>query len=185
MELRVRSGPRGARFPLPLEDTLNGIERSERDDAIGLAAWRLLAEALGRGLPPPAVLLLGSDVVHLVDVVPLLRAGEKLDGRGVAGFASLPNVEVMALIGVLQRRSRGVPNGRFGVAFLEWPDGRWWLAQRPVHEQPEGRLALDPLVEVNVERAVDGRGKPGGIGGWFRRARVEGLRASLSSALDN
>ncbi len=182
MQLRVRSGPRNARFDPPTAG-LDGVR--ELDDALGLCVWRVLAEALTRGDPPPVALLLTGDLAHLVDVVPLLRAGEALDGRGVAGFASLPGVLVVAVVGLLTRRHRGAPNGRFAVAFLEWPDGRWWLARAALVEDGE-RLALDPLADVTVERAVDGLGKPGGIGGWFRRARVEGLRAELTPAdVDN
>lgn len=175
MQLRVRTGPRRARF----DPHIVGLdEPRELDDALGLCVWRVLAEAIDRGSPPPAVLLLTPEQAHLVDVVPLLKVGEALDGRGVSGFASLPGVEVMALVGLLTRRQRGRTEGRFAVAFLEWPDGRWWLARRALVPVGAG-LGLDPLMEVMVERAVDGHGKPGGIGGWFRRARVEGLRAEM------
>lgn len=155
------------------------------DDALGLAIWRMLAEALGRGVPPPAVVLLTDEQVHLVDIVPLLQGGETLDGRGIAGFAGVAGVETMAVLGVLTRRHRGVPSGRFAVAFVEWPDGRWWLGRRAIVDGPGGRLGVDPLAEVEVDRAVDGASKPGGLGGWFRRVRVEGLRVELRQEIEN
>jgi hypothetical protein len=189
MQLRVRTGSRHARFPSTGGDTpavdATPDELRAPDDALGLAVWRMLAEALERGVPPPAVLLLTAEHAHLVDIVPLLKDGEKLDGRGVAGFASVEGVEAMAAVGVLTRRHRGVPSGRFALAFLEWPDGRWWLGRRAVVEAEGPRLVLDPLAEVEVERAVDGASKPGGLGGWFRRVRLEGLRAELHSGVEN
>jgi len=168
-----------------LADGAAPLDPRAADDALGLAVWRMLAEALQRGMPPPAVLLLTAEHAHLVDIVPLLKQGEKLDGRGVAGFASIEGVEAMAAVGVLTRRHRGVPSGRFGLAFLEWPDGRWWLGRRAMAEAEGGRPALDPLAEVEVERAVDGASKPGGLGGWFRRVRLEGLRAELHTEVEN
>ncbi|MSP56536.1 MAG: hypothetical protein EXR69_13190 [Myxococcales bacterium] len=175
MQLRVRTGPRSTRFDPPIAEA---AEPGELDDALGLCVWRVLAEAISRGSPPPAILLLTPEQAHMVDLVPLLKAGESLNGRGVSGLASLPGVDAMALVGLLTRRQRGRTEGRVAVAFLEWPDGRWWLARRALVPLGSG-IGLDPLKDVTVERAVDGHGKPGGIGGWFRRARVEGLRVEL------
>lgn len=156
----------------------------EGDDVLGLGVVRLLTQAMTRGTPPPAVVLLTSENVYIVDVVPLLQAGERLDGRAVAAFASLDDVQVMAVVGLLTRTAPGAEPTRCAVAFLEWPDGRWWLGRRAVLQQ-DGAFSLDPLAELDVERAVDGLSKPRGLGGWFRRVRVEGLQAHLGLRSDS
>lgn len=181
MQLRVRSGPRAAVVPVGFEPS--GLEPAERarlaDDALGLAVMRLLMGAFGAGAPPPAAVLFGGEHVHIVELLPLLRAGEALDGRGVSGLASVPDVVAMAVVGVFTRSGPGAAPTRYAVAFVEWSDGRWWLGRRSVVEA-DGAVQLNPLAEVEVERAVDGAGKPRGLGGWFRRVRVEGLSARLS-----
>ncbi len=177
MQVRVRFGSRSPTFAAPGDGT-------EGDDALGLSVARLLTQALTRGTPPPAVLLLTGENVYIIDVVPLLQGGERLDGRAIAAFASLADVQVMAVVGVLTRTVRGAEPARCAVAFLEWPDGRWWLGRRAVVQQ-EGGFVLDPLAELDVERAVDGLSKPRGLGGWFRRVRVEGLQAHLGLGSDS
>ncbi len=130
------------------------------------------------------MLLLTDEEAHLIDIGPLLKEGESLHGRAVSALASVAGVEAMACVGLLTRRQRGLPPTRFAVAFVEWPDGRWWLARRALVEEG-GRLVVDALAEVDVERAVDGASKPGGLGGWFRRVRMEGLRVVLSRDVEN
>lgn len=178
MKLRVRSGPRAAAFAAAFElADASDAERSRlADDALGLGVMRLLMAAFTAAPPPPAAVLIGADRVHIVELLPLLRAGHGMDGRGVAGLASVEALEAMAVVGVFTRSGPAAPAARYAVAFLEWPDGRWWLGRRAVTDA-DGRL--DPLAEVEIERAIDGVGKPRGLGGWFRRVRVEGLSATL------
>ena len=177
MQVRVRFGSRFPTFPTTGEG-------ADGDDVLGLAVARLLTQAMTQGSPPPAVLLLTGENLYVVDIVPLLQAGERLDGRAIAAFASLDDVRVMAVVGLLTRRSRGAQPSRCAVAYLEWPDGRWWLGRRTLVGQ-DGGFTLDPLAELEVERAVDGRSKPRGLGDWFRRVRVEGLRAQLGLGSDS
>lgn len=181
MQLRVRSGPRAAVLSAGLEPV--GVEPAEAarlaDDALGLAVMRLVMGAFAGGAPPPAAMLFTDEQVHIVELLPLLRAGEPMDGRGVAGLASVPDVACMAVVGVFTRSGPGVAPTRHAVAFVEWPDGRWWLGRRVVVEDA-GQVRLDALAEVEIERAIDGAGKPRGLGGWFRRVRVEGLAARLT-----
>jgi hypothetical protein len=60
------------------------------------------------------------------------------------------------------------------VVYLEWPDNRWWTAWQAL--DADGAPVGD---EPQVRRAVEGYPRPGGMGGWFARARREGLRLNL------
>lgn len=161
--LRLRSGPRLPRFP-----------RSD-DDALGLAAWKMLEDAVRAGRAGPGLLVLTPDQVYAADLRPVV-ADPRVLHRAIATLASLEGAEAVALLGVLTRRKVGLPAWPFAVAFLEWPDGRWWLAHRRVLQG--GGFA--PAFDVETQRAVDDLPRPGGLGGWFTRARVEGLRARLT-----
>lgn len=161
LRLSVRTGPREPRFP-------------HDDDALGLVVWGMVADAVGRRAAPPAVFLFTEREAHLVDLRPVVKDRAQAHRR-IAGFAGMEGVEALGLVGVLVRRKRGMPTWRYAVAFLEWPDGRWWLGHRRVMEDG----TFSPLFDVEVQRAVDGAALPGGLGGWFRRARIEGLRATM------
>jgi hypothetical protein len=55
--------------------------------------------------------------------------------------------------------------------FIEWPDGAWWLWARPLRD----RVIRDDL-PPEIRAAWDGWPRPSGLGGFWTRARVEGLR---------
>lgn len=157
------------------------IQHLERDaafphdgDALGEALWARLRSELPRGVPRPALLTLFSESVQVIDLLPILRSGQDVH-RACAAFASQEGAQALAAVGVMNRRRAGTVLGHFGVAFVEWPDGRWWCCTRPL--DPLGR----PLEgsEDDVQRAVDGAAKPGGLGAWFRRARYEQLNVRI------
>lgn len=144
------------------------------DDVFGRNLLARVLRAAGRGPLPPAVLLLGDDV-RIVYAGPLLAA-TKDRHRVLASLAGQPGVEAIAILGRFTQRQPGTEARPLAGVFVEWADGRWWASWRPV--EPGGRLI--PTDEDEVLRAIDGRPRPGGLGGWFSRARFEGLRAELT-----
>jgi hypothetical protein len=143
------------------------------DDAFGRELLDRVLKAATRGPLPPAVLLLGEEV-RVVYVGPLLAA-VKDRHRVIASLAGQPGVEAVAILGRFTQRQQGLEPRALAGVFIEWTDGRWWASWRPV--EPSGRLI--PTDEEEILRAVDGRSRPRGLGGWFSRARFEGLRADL------
>ncbi len=162
IRLRIRVGPRDPqRFP-------------REDDALGQALESMVDHALQQGVPPPALLAFREDKVELIDLVPIIKAGERLD-YFIAGVAGRQNTEALAFIGVLSLLHTGRPRGKAGVVFIEWPDNRWWHTFRPLDAD------MSPLQGVPriVHRAVDGMPRPGGLGGWFSRSRYLRIKIQL------
>jgi hypothetical protein len=145
------------------------------DDAFGRGLVARVLKVVGRGPLPPAVFLFRADDVQIIYVAPLL-AGVKDPHRVLASLAGQPGVESMAILGRFTQRQKGAEPRRLAGTFVEWADGRWWASWRPVDNA--GRLI--PTDEDEVLRAVDHRSRPGGLGGWFTRARFEGIRAELT-----
>ncbi len=156
VRVRLAHAPRDPDFP-------------DGDDALGTAVWGRLVQAVGKGPVRPMLVAVFAEVAQLVDLPPVLAAGDP--HRGIAAFASQPGAVALAAAGVMVRRNGGRVVGRFAMVFIEWPDGRWWSCDHPL--DAEGALLSG--VEADVQRAVDGAPKPGGLGGWFRRARFEQL----------
>jgi len=156
IKLRVGWEPRVPRFP-------------RGDDALGHVLHELLIGRWANGAPRPTAFLMRADLVEIVDLPPLLQNGP-LVHRLFSALAGQEGVEAMAVVGVMHWRRP--PVARFSVTFVEWSDGRWWLARRRVDDD-------DPVDEV--QRAVDGSPRPGGLGGWFSRARFEGIRARIET----
>ena len=158
------------------------------DDALGERLLSLLIERLRplggapRRPPRPALFLFSSDVVRIVDLLPLLRAGGDIH-RAIAAFAGLDGVEALGLVGVLDRRSRrralasSGPVERVAACFIEWSDGRWWLGSSGLDAQ------LSPG-EIRVDRAVDRAARPGGLGNWFSRARFQRLAVRFEPVVE-
>ena len=148
------------------------------DDALGHALFERAAGVLDRGTPRPVMLVLREQQVDQVDVVPLLQAEPAHRERMLSAVAAQDAVTCAALVGglTLHRRRRGevVATTRAIVVYLEWPDNRWWTAWQPV-DATRSLLGDGPM----VRRAVDGEPRPGGIGGWFARARRERLKLRL------
>jgi hypothetical protein len=162
-QLRVHEGPRDRdRFP-------------SDGDALGRSLFGMLTDALEKGLPRPALLCLDADRLRQVDIVPVLRSLDRDRERMLAALGGQPELECAALAGTLALRTgRGQPPRRALVVYLEWPDNRWWTAWQALTE--DRALVGDEPV---IRRAEDGWPRPGGVGGWFARARREGLTARL------
>jgi hypothetical protein len=148
------------------------------EDAFGRSLVDRVIKAVGRGPLPPAVFLFRKDDVQIVYVAPLLAVA-KDPHRVLASLAGQPGVEAMAILGRFTQRQKGAEPRTLAGAFIEWTDGKWWASWLPVDN--EGRLI--PTDEDEVLRATDGRPRPGGLGGWFTRARFEGIRADLTRAV--
>ncbi len=165
--LRIRSSPRDpARLP-------------EEDEALGQSFFTQLAASLLRGLPRPALLLLRPAQVDQVDVLDVLRKPADQGHTLLAALCGQEGVECAALIGVLTVRTGPQRGARAAVVFVEWPDNRWWTAWQPMDDS-RVLVGEGPIVRA----AVDGWPKPGGVGGWFAKARRLDLQLRLTKVED-
>lgn len=164
--LRIRTGPRDPAI-LPSDD-----------DALGESLFGRTVATLDKGFPRPVMLVLQEQQVDQVDVGPILRAPPPHRERMLSALAGQPAVTAAALVGTLslERKRRGevLARSRALVVYLEWPDNRWWTSWQIV----DGARALVGDGPV-TRRAIDGEPRPGGVGGWFARARREGLRLRM------
>lgn len=147
------------------------------EEAIGPSVLALVEEAAAKGPPRPAVLGLGPEHVEQYDLLPLLRAKADVH-RFVAAVAGQEGLEAVGLVGTLGVRFGGRRNKPQAalVVFFEWSDGRWWSAVRPLHE----RKLRDDWPAL-IRTAEEGHPRPGGLGGWWSRARFEGLRLQAAN----
>jgi len=161
--LQVRSAERDPeRFP-------------EGDDALGERLFGQVCGALERGLPRPVMLALRHDQVDQYDIVPVLKAGPPHSPRMMAAIAGQDAVDSAALAGELRVRGPRMRQPALAVVvYVEWPDNRWWTAWQFI-DRERNPLGEDPF----VRKAVDGWPRPGGMGGWFARARRTGVRLRL------
>jgi len=135
--------------------------------------WSTLAAAVAQGRPRPSLLVLWPEKIEQID----LHAIEAHDrpAQLLAALAGRPDAACAAVAGVMALlRGRAAPVPAAAI-YIEWPDNRWWSAFCPL--VAEGAPGA-PL----IRRAVDGAPRPGGVGGWFARARREGLRLHLQPA---
>jgi hypothetical protein len=166
--LRVRSGARSLeRFP-------------QEDEALGGQLSALVAAALARGLPRPAVLVLRAGQLDWFDAVPLMKAPPHHRRHMLSAIAGQDGVECVALLGTFRvtrppaRRGQPPQQQRALLCFIEWPDNRWWASWRLLGEDRQP-LTDDPVVRI----ASDGWPRPGGIGGWFSLARRLNLKLKM------
>jgi hypothetical protein len=150
------------------------------DEALGHSLFGMVCTGLERGLPRPTLLVLRPDQVDQFDLGGLNSATPPIRERMVAAMAGLEGTECVALVGALRVRAPGAREPqRAVVVFIEWSDNRWWTAWQAVDSN--NRLAGDEPV---LRAAVDGWARPNGVGGWFARARREGLRLRTQSEQD-
>jgi hypothetical protein len=148
----------------------------QEDSALGEVIFGLVRAALDKGLPRPAMFVFFADQVDRFDLAPLMHQPRAIRDRMMGAIAGQADVECVALLGVLQiKRPKAGVSLRGAVAFIEWPDNRWWTAWLPLNE--DGKPAVE---EPEVRTAVDGFPRPGGVGGWFSLARRTGLRLHMS-----
>ncbi len=145
------------------------------DDALGRALLVRAVELLQRGTPRPTVLAFSQDHLWWYDLVPAIRQGADV-GRLIAAVAGQDDVDCLGVVGVLNVRVGGTRSFPGCVVFLEWPDGRWWSVMLPLRKRADGRLERQPGAEPMERAAIEGWPRPGGLGGWWTRHRVEGLK---------
>lgn len=150
------------------------------DDALGKQLSVLVAGALARGLPRPAILVLRAEQVDWFDAVPLMQGEPVHRHRMIAAIAGQEGVEAVALLGTFRVRAgrgqpgRPPPQQRALLSFIEWPDNRWWASWRMLGEDRQ------PISDAPIVRAaVDGWPRPGGVGGWFALARRRKLTLTM------
>ena len=163
--LRIQTGPRDP-AKLPLDD-----------DALGEAVLSRVRDALVQGFPRPAMLLLRDLEVQQLDVAPLMAAPPEHRERMFAAAAGQDDVRCAVLAGALSLRRRvngQIVGHRAVVVYVEFPDNRWWTAWQLVDDD-RALLGDGPV----LRRAIDGSPRPGGVGGWFARARREGLKLQV------
>lgn len=165
--LRIRHAPRDpARYP-------------RADDELGLALFDRVVEAVNRGqprrvAPRPSLAVLGPELVDWYDVTEVLRLGAPRGPLLMSALAGQPEGECAALLGVFNLRRGARTAGRAAVAYLEWPDNRWWTAWQPLDH--DGALIGEAPA---IRRAVDGWPRPGGVGGWFATVRRLGIKPRI------
>lgn len=162
LRLRVGVQPRDPeRFP-------------DDDERLGEELSGRLATALERGVPPPVLVVLRADRVEIVDLRPVLEAPVPVD-MFLAAAAGQEGVEAVGLLAVMERRAGDRVSERLAVAFLEWPDNRWWHAWCTLPAAP----GTTPVPALSHSRALEGSPRPRGLGGWFSRARFHRLRLQV------
>ncbi|MCB9743948.1 MAG: hypothetical protein H6741_35510 [Alphaproteobacteria bacterium] len=146
----------------------------EAPEALGGSLMSRVEAAVERGLPRPVALGISPTHVEQFDLVPLLKAQADLH-RFVSAVAGQEGMEVVALLGTFGVRFGRVREPRCSViCFLEWPDGAWWSALRPLDDK-----ALREDWPAVVRSAWEGYARPGGLGGWWARSRREQLKLRL------
>mgnify|MGYP001393860626 CR=1 FL=1 len=165
-KVRIHSGARDLeRFPVG-------------DDALAEQLTDRVFEALKKGHPRPALLALFADRVMQYDLPALIAPEGSLASPMIAAVAGQSGVECLALVGTLRMRRKTKTEGVQALTvFIEWPDSRWAMSWRTVDK------ARAPLMDqASFRCAVDGWPRPAGLGGWFSRARRQGLRLRLTGS---
>jgi hypothetical protein len=164
---RISIGPRDPqRFP-------------GEDDDLGRSLLALVEGAIEEQgkLPRPSLLAFRPEQVEQYDLRPVVKSDADVH-RFISAVAGQPGIEAVSLLGVLGVRFGRAPMPTPAVvAFVEWPDCRWWSAVRPLEER-----ALREDWPALLRSAVEGYPRPGGMGGWFSRARREQLQLRVGSS---
>jgi hypothetical protein len=174
--------------PFPIKMRIGGAERDpERypldDDALGRALLGRVEVVLAKGIPRPTVLAFTADQVWWYDLGPAVKMKADIH-RLIAAIAGQDEIDCVAVVGVLKVRVSRGKHFPGAVAFLEWPDGRWWSSMQPLRSVGQRKLEPVPQAEVIERNAVDGWPRPGGLGGWWSRARREGLKLRVQRTGD-
>lgn len=142
------------------------------DDACGERLARLVQEAIerGPGLSSAVAVAVRSERMELIDLRGILQAGVAvplfLAGLSRSEPEGLGAPLAVGLAGRFQFRTRSTPGQPVGLAFLEWPDCRWW--QWSVMLDSSGQMLPDSDMR---RRAIDGDPLPGGLGRWWTLGR--------------
>jgi hypothetical protein len=114
---------------------------------------------------------LREDRLDLISLAPVVEAKLPVQ-RFIAGLTrstaeGAGDVDAVGVIGVVQARQTGETPVPVAMAFLEWPDGRWWHWRALIGL--DGTHILDDSETLN--RAVDGDPLPSNFGRWWSLGR--------------
>jgi hypothetical protein len=142
------------------------------DEALGMALFMRVTDALKKGMPAPAVFVFYPGQIDRYSMVPLLRSSRGVRHRYISAMAGGDQVECVALLGALRVHRQGVDGAHMAVSvFVEWPDNRWWSGWQPL-DANRALVGDGPTVRT----ALDGSPRPSGVGGWFAFARRTGVQ---------
>ena len=161
-----------------LQVTLHCLERSESlpDDEEGQRLSGMVRRAIEKGRAPVVAVALREDRLDLISLGPVIQAKFPIQ-RFIAGLTrstaeGAGPVDAVGVIGVVRTKGhKDAPPVPIAMAFLEWPDGRWWHWRALI--DPDNQGILDDSETLN--RAVDGDPIPNDFGRWWslgRRAKV-------------
>jgi hypothetical protein len=159
--------------------TMNRDIDGMSDAGVGEMLVGMVEAALQKGRPPAVATILRADRVDILGLKPIVDAKIPVN----LFLAALTRAEVgpelgdAGAIGVMGTvRVRGAP---MAIAFLEWPDNRWWLWRSLL--DAEGA----PIPDTETRTcAVDGDALPPGFGRWWSLGRRRNLRLSMRRAQD-
>ncbi len=160
-----------------LKLNLRCLDRTESlpDDEEGSRLSGMVRQAVEAGRAPVAAVALREDRLDLISLGPLIAAKVPVKRflagltRSTAEGAGL--VDAVGVIGVVKAQRGNETPIPMAMAFIEWPDGRWWHWRALV--DPDTHGILDDSEILN--RAVDGDPLPNDFGRWWslgRRAKV-------------
>ena len=142
------------------------------DESLGSSLFGQVTVALKRGMPSPTAFVFFEDRVDRFSMASIGSLTPRARRRVISAMAGQVGVECVAILGAFRFRGRGPLDGQWVASvFIEWPDNRWWTSWQPIGPN-RGLVGLEPQIRT----ALDGSPRPSGVGGWFARARREGLR---------
>ena len=152
----------------------DGEEYPPDDESLGRSLFQNIHRQSFLGPLKPQLLVFFPEIVEHIALQPTANLSFRQKQAVIAGLVGRQQVELVALICGFAHKgeAKGV------LCFLEWPDNRWWHGWQ-VMEEPGKLLSHLPI----VSRAIDGKPKPGWLGGWFSRSRRHNLCFPLSSRI--
>lgn len=144
------------------------------DEEEGRFLAELVRGALDRGGAAPVAVVVRASRTELVGLHGVADRGVTVPAFLAGLCASEPPGHARPLaVGVagrfLVRRPDEPAGAPVGIAFLEWPDCRWWQWRTLL--DGDGRAVPD---SETIRRAVDGDPLPGGLGRWWSQSRRSG-----------
>lgn len=142
---------------------------ADDEDACGEYLASLVREALGRGSKGAVAVVVRSQRTELIELRAIVEAriqlAQFLAGLTRSDAQSFGSPLAVGLAGRFTLR-RGAQRSPIALAFLEWPDCRWW--QWTTLIDGANQLVVDSEVR---HRAIDGDPLPAGLGRWWTLGR--------------
>jgi len=162
--------------------TLRCLERTENlpDEEEGSRLSGMVRRAVEKGRAPVVAVALREDRLDLISLGPVIQAKVPVK-RFIAGLTrstadGAGMVDAVGVIGVVKAQRKGGTAVPMAMAFLEWPDGRWWHWRALI--DPDSQGILDDSEILN--RAIDGDPLPNDFGRWWSLGRRSKVAVHLS-----